>query len=145
MGVDLGSRRIGVAVSDGSGTLASPLVVLDRSGDPAADRAALARLAAEEEVGVVVVGLPISLSGAVGPAAEAALAEAAALAGVIDVPVETWDERMTTVVADRALRTGRRRAPARRRVVDMVAAAVILQSWLDARGRPAPPSGTEGR
>ena len=84
----------------------------------------------------MVVGLPLSLSGHAGPAAEAALAEAAALAEVLSVPVETWDERLTTVVADRTLVAARKRAPQRRKVVDQTAAAVMLQSWLDRRSQP---------
>ena len=136
LGIDLGSRRIGVAVSDSGGTLASPLTVLQRSGDSGADRRAIARLVAEEEAERVVVGLPLSLSGASGPAAEAARVEAAALAAELPVPVETWDERLTTVEAHRSLAAGGKRSRQRRDVVDKVAAAVMLQSWLDSgRGR----------
>ena len=136
LGIDLGSRRIGVAVSDAGGTLASPLTVLPRSGDVSADRRAIARLVTEEEAERVVVGLPLSLSGASGPAAEAARAEAAALAAELPVPVETWDERLTTVEAHRSLEAGGKRSKQRRNVVDKVAAAVMLQSWLDSgRGR----------
>jgi putative Holliday junction resolvase len=133
LGLDLGSKRIGVAVSDRSGTIASPLTVVARTGRQQEDHRRLAALAVEEEAEVIVVGLPLSLSGDLGPAARAALAEAEALASVVDVPVETYDERLTTVTADRALMEARMRAEARRRVVDKVAAAVMLQSWLDAR------------
>jgi putative holliday junction resolvase len=79
----------------------------------------------------VVVGLPLSLSGAAGPAARAAAEEADALAVVVGVPVETFDERLTTVSAERALRAGGTRAPSRRKVIDKAAAAVMLQAWLD--------------
>ena len=82
----------------------------------------------------VVVGLPLSLDGSDGPAARAARAEAEVLAEVLPVPVELWDERLTTVSADRDLMALRMKADARRRVVDKVAAAVMLQSWLDAHG-----------
>ncbi|HEX9260333.1 MAG TPA: Holliday junction resolvase RuvX [Acidimicrobiales bacterium] len=133
LGLDLGSRRIGVAVSDRSGTIASPLTVIQRSGDVARDHRAIAALVAEEEAERVVVGLPLSLDGSIGPAARAALAEAEALASVVDVPVETYDERLTTVTAERTLMEARMRAEARRRVVDKVAAAVMLQAWLDGR------------
>jgi len=133
LGLDLGSRRIGVAVSDRSGTIAGPLLVLERSGDPARDHAAIAALVRDEEAVRVVVGLPLSLDGHVGRAAEAAVAEAAALATVVGVPVETYDERLTTVSADRVLMEARMGAQARRRVVDKVAAAVMLQAWLDSR------------
>jgi putative Holliday junction resolvase len=87
-----------------------------------------------EEAERVVVGLPISLSGADGPAARAARKEAAALATVVGVPVETHDERLTTVTAERRLAERGVRGKRRRAVVDKAAAAVILQSWLDARG-----------
>jgi putative Holliday junction resolvase len=133
LGLDLGSKRIGVAVSDRSGTIASPLTVLARSGSRRTDHERIAALVREEEAELVVVGMPRSLSGGHGPAARAATAEIEALASVVDVPVETYDERFTTVTANRALAEAGVRGPARRQVVDKVAAAVILQSWLDAR------------
>ncbi len=133
VGVDLGSRRIGVAVSDPAGTVATAREVLQRSGDPARDHRRLAEIVAEVEAEVVVVGLPLSLDGGMGPAARAAAIEAEALAEVVGVPVETHDERLTTVSAERSLSALALKAPARRQVVDMVAAAVILQSWLDRR------------
>jgi putative pre-16S rRNA nuclease len=131
VGLDLGSRRIGVAVSDSGGTVATPHTVLERSGDPEADRAAVADLVSELEAELVVVGLPLSLDGTMGPAARAAAGEATALADVLAVPVETYDERFTTVTADRSLMQLRMKAGARRKVVDKLAAAVMLQSWLD--------------
>ena len=140
LALDLGTRRIGVAVSDGTGFLASPLTVIGRSGDVAADHRGIAALVAEEEAERVIVGLPLSMSGSAGPAAQAAMAESEQLAALLPVPVELWDERLTTVVADRSMlagggrggRGGGKRVPARRKVIDQVAAAVILQSWLDA-------------
>ena len=132
IGLDLGSRRIGVAVSDDGGTVATPHAVLDRT-DADADRRAIAALIAEVGAGRVVVGLPLSLDGTMGPAAQAATEEAAALAAMLDVPVETYDERLTTVTADRSLMALKMKADARRRVVDKVAAAVMLQSWLDSQ------------
>ena len=131
VGLDLGSRRIGVAVSDSGGSVATPRTVLERSGDPDVDRAAVADLVRDVEAELVVVGLPLSQDGTMGPAARAAAEEAAALADVLAVPVETYDERLTTVTADRSLMQLRMKAGARRRVVDKVAAAVMLQSWLD--------------
>lgn len=133
LGLDLGSKRIGVAVSDLSGTIASPLTVIQRGRSRQHDHRLIAELVSAEEAECVVVGMPRSLSGADGPAARAARIEASALASVVGVPVETYDERFTTVTANRALIEGGMRAPARRQVVDKVAAAVILQSWLDAR------------
>ena len=133
VGLDLGSRRIGVAVSDAGGVLASPYQVLERGSDPEEDRRRIAAMVAELAAERVVVGMPLSLDGSWGPAAHAAAAEAAALAQVLPVAVETYDERLTTVTADRTLRESRMKAPARRRVVDKVAAAVMLQAWLDSR------------
>lgn len=133
VGIDLGSKRIGVAVSDPTGTLASPYEVVARSGDPARDHRRLADIVVEVDAEVVVVGLPLSLSGAVGRAAQSALDEVETMRGVMPVPVETHDERLTTVSADRSMMELKMKADARRRVVDKVAAAVMLQSWLDAR------------
>jgi putative Holliday junction resolvase len=131
VGVDLGSKRVGVAVSDAGRVIASPYEVVIRSGDPAEDRKRLATIVEEVDASLVVVGLPLSMDGSVGAAATSALEEAAALAEVVAVPVETFDERLTTVSADRSMRAGRMGAVARRKVVDKVAAAVMLQAWLD--------------
>lgn len=133
VGLDLGSKRIGVAVSDLSGTIASPLTVVARGRSRRHDHERIAAIVRDEEAERVVVGMPLSLSGQDGPAARAARKEVAALATVVGVPVETYDERFTTVTAERALAEGGVRGAARRQVVDKVAAAVILQSWLDAR------------
>jgi putative Holliday junction resolvase len=141
LGVDLGARRIGLALSDPLGVLAGPLEVLQRTGDKAADHAAILRAALENEAAVIVVGVPLSLStGRPGPAAQATLDEVAELAGraaAADPPVqvETYDERLTTVTAQRSLATGGVRAKDRRAVVDKVAAAVMLQAWLDGHPR----------
>jgi len=132
LGVDLGERRIGLALSDPSRTVASPHEVLRRSGDPVVDRRAIVAFAHELGANVIVVGLPLSLSGAKGPAARAALDEVEALraiSGGIDVVVQ--DERLTTVTAERALGEARMKRAARRNVVDKVAAAVMLQAWLE--------------
>lgn len=132
IGIDLGSKRIGVAASDASGTLASPVTVIRRSGNERKDHQAIAEIVAEYEAVAVVVGLPISLSGELGPAARAAADEANRLASVVGVPVHTHDERLTTKTADAALMQNKMKAQARRRIIDQVAAAVMLQSWLDA-------------
>jgi putative holliday junction resolvase len=133
LGVDLGSKRIGLAVSDRSGTIASPLSVLARSKSRRHDLSEIARIARDEEVEVIVVGLPLSMNGQHGAAATAAVREAERLATVVDVPVEMHDERLTTVSADRSMIEADMRAPERRRVVDKVAAAIMLQAWLDSR------------
>jgi putative holliday junction resolvase len=131
VGLDLGARRIGVAVSDAAGVLASPRGVIERSGDRAADHAAIASLVAEVEAERLVVGVPLSMDGTAGKAAKAAQDEIAELAEVVGVPVEAVDERLTTVSADRALAAAGRKSRGRRKVVDQTAAALILQSWLD--------------
>jgi putative Holliday junction resolvase len=132
VGLDLGGRRIGVAVSDASGRVATPHSVLERGGDTTRDHAVIAAVIADLGAERVVVGLPLSLDGTVGPAASAVRDEIELLAGVLPVPVEAHDERLTTVTAERALTAQRVRAREKRRVIDKVAAAVILQSWLDA-------------
>jgi putative Holliday junction resolvase len=136
LGLDLGSRRIGVAVSDSDGRLATPVATLQRSPakDRAADHRAIAEIVAEWEAEIVTVGLPLSLVGTVGPAAQAVLDEVAELAERLTVPVETVDERFTTVTADQQLRASGVRGRARSGVIDQAAAAVLLQSWLDGRG-----------
>jgi putative Holliday junction resolvase len=134
LGLDLGSKRIGVAIGDRSGTIASPLLVLQRSGSARRDHEAIAKLVIEEEADVVVVGLPLNMNGSSGPAAKAAIDEAEALATVVGVPVVTFDERRTTVTADQAMMEAKMRAQARRRIVDKIAAAVMLQNWLDTGG-----------
>ena len=137
LGLDLGSKRIGVAVSDSDGLVATPIEVVLRTSDRRGEHRALADLAEEWEVEVVVVGIPYSLDGSTGPMAQAMTAETVELERVLGarsgVPVETYDERLTTVTAERTLREQDLRAPERRKVVDMVAAAVMLQAWLDAR------------
>jgi putative Holliday junction resolvase len=131
LGLDIGSRRIGVAVSDPRRVVASPYAVLRRAGDRAADHRAVAELVAEVEAALVVVGLPRSLDGGIGPAARQVLDEVEQLRAALPVPVESHDERLSTVSAERSLREAGVRGRDRRAVVDKVAAAVLLQSWLD--------------
>ena len=138
LALDLGSKRVGVAISDRSGTIASPLTVLQRSGRPSIDHERIRDLIVEEEAVLLVVGLPMSMDGSLGKAAQAALREVEALATVVDVPVETFDERLTTVTGDRILKERGMNAEKRRKVIDKVAAAVILQSWLDRRAEQEP-------
>lgn len=129
MGLDLGARRVGVALSDSGRALATPYEVIDRVGADLAAR--LREIVADEQVEAVVVGLPVSLSGQEGPAASAARDQAARLEEELAVPVEMFDERLTTVAAQRPLMELDMKGAARRRVIDKVAAAVMLQSWLD--------------
>jgi putative Holliday junction resolvase len=137
LGLDLGSKRIGVSLSNSEGTLATPYEVVQRSGSHRRDHAVIARLAAEADAEVVVVGLPLSLDGTKGPAAVGVEAEAEELRQHVPLPIELWDERLSTVEATRRLRAAGVRGRRRRHVIDQVAATVILQSWLDA-SRPRP-------
>ncbi len=131
--LDLGTKRIGVAVSDLSGTIATPRTVIQRSGSKTRDHQVIKALIEEEEAELLIVGLPLNMNGSYGPAAKGAVAEAAELASVVGVPVETFDERLTTVSADRALMEANISATNRRKLVDKVAAAVMLQAWLDGK------------
>ncbi|MFM1837968.1 MAG: Holliday junction resolvase RuvX [Ilumatobacteraceae bacterium] len=133
LGLDLGSRRIGVALCDPDERVATPLTVVERSASRVHDHANIARLVAEYEVQTVVVGLPLNMSGKVTAAAKSAMAETEELRRALDVPVLLHDERLTTVTADRSLMEMEMKADARRRVVDKVAAAVMLQAFLDHR------------
>lgn len=144
LGVDVGSVRIGVARSDPSGTLATPVETV-RRGQGDLDR--IAAIAAEHEAIEVVVGLPTSLSGREGRAAELAREFATLLAGrLAPTPVRLFDERLTTVAAQQSLRASGVRAKKQRGVIDQAAAVVLLQDALDservtdrAPGRPVDP------
>ena len=137
IGVDVGTVRVGVAMSDATGVLASPLETLERARDES-DLDRLAALVVEHEVTEVVVGEPRHLSGASGASAQDAEAYARALAGrIADVPVHMIDERLSTVTAASALREGGIDSRRSRGVIDQAAAVVILQSYLDARASRA--------
>jgi putative Holliday junction resolvase len=131
IGIDLGSKRIGIAVSDSSGTIASPLVVLARGANHNQDHKKIQQLVDEYEAQCVVVGLPLSLTGAVGPAARNVLDEIEEMSISLSVPVHSHDERLTTKTANELLSQGKLNAQARRQLVDKIAAAIILQGWLD--------------
>ncbi|MBX3313509.1 MAG: Holliday junction resolvase RuvX [Actinobacteria bacterium] len=144
LALDLGEKRIGVAVCDADGRVATPVTTVDRHRDRPRLHRELAELVRDYEAEIVLLGLPVDLQGELGPAARAVLAERDELAALLPVPVEVHDERFTTRIADRALRErGDLDARARRRVVDMMAAAVILQDWLD-RGTGSAPHDDEG-
>lgn len=137
LGVDVGEVRVGVAMSDPSGVLATPLVTLRRDRRAGTDLDALAALVIEHEVVEVVVGLPRTLAGRHGPAARAAQDYARMLAERIgdSAAVQLTDERLTTVSATRMLAGRGVRGRKQRAVVDQAAAVEILQGWLDARRR----------
>ncbi len=156
LGVDPGSRRIGLSLSDEDGRIAMPHSTVERRG--AADAARrVAEVVQETGAGEVVMGLPLRLDGTKGDAARRARSLGEAIASRSDVPVVYWDERLTTVQAERALREADVRGAARRQVVDQAAATVLLQSYLDAKTErtwsedeseldvPAPPEGRRGR
>lgn len=132
LGLDVGDRSIGVALSDETATLASGLDTLRRVG-PRKDVKAVAELVRRHGVGEVVVGLPRRLDGGLGPQAHKVLDFAEALRAALDVPVVPWDERLTTVIAQRALVEADVSRRNRKAVVDKVSAILILQSYLDYR------------
>ena len=140
LGVDVGSVRVGLAASDPSGLLASPVRTVQRDVQGGADRAEVAAEVTSRRALEVIVGLPRSLSGGEGPAAATARAWALELAGqVAPVPVRLVDERLTTVDAHRQLRDSGVAGRRQRAVVDQAAAVLILQAALDAErasGRP---------
>lgn len=140
LGIDLGEARIGVARSDPSGLIATPVETVSRATD-GSDLRRIAAIAVDEGAFELVVGLPRSLSGREGSAAEKARAFAAELAGIVpDLEVRLCDERLSTVTAESVLRDQGRKAKARRAVVDQAAAVVILQNALDSeRGTGRPP------
>jgi putative Holliday junction resolvase len=132
LALDLGRRRIGLAVSDPGGELALPAGTLVRR-DPRHDLEALRRLIAARDIERIVVGLPLHMDGRAGPEARAAQRFAEGLARDTGLPVETFDERWTTREAERALREGGRRGARSRATLDAVAATLLLRAWLGAR------------
>lgn len=133
LGLDLGDARIGVAISDPDRRLALPMGTV-HVGQPPGELKAVAAIVAAQEASLVVVGHPISMSGAHGARATHAEGFADALRAILAVPVELHDERLSTVEAERTLREAGVTGQRRRAVVDETAAAVILQAWLDAHG-----------
>jgi putative holliday junction resolvase len=133
LGLDLGDARIGVAISDPDRRLAVPVGTV-HVGQPPGELLAIAELVRERGASLIVVGLPLSLRGEHGARAGHAGAFVDALAGVVEVPIELQDERLSTVEAERSLAAAGTPGRERRRVVDASAATVILQAWLDARG-----------
>jgi putative Holliday junction resolvase len=134
LGVDHGEASLGLAISDGIGLTAQPLDAFRRVG-PRKDLERLAALVREREVSRIVVGLPLRMSGEEGERARAVRDFVAALAArVPGVPIELWDERLTSAEAERILIAADVRRRVRKQVVDRLAAVLILQSWLDARG-----------
>ena len=138
VGIDFGERRIGVAVSDPSGTLARPLKTVERGASDAdaieTIHATIAQIASEEEVGSVVVGLPAHLDGTPSPQTSRVSNMVAQLAARLDVPVFTQDERLSSREAEQRLSMREKDWRKRKAKLDAAAAAVILQDYLDAHG-----------
>jgi putative holliday junction resolvase len=130
LALDHGTKRIGVAISDETKTIAQPLEYIP--AEPFADfLERLKKLLVEKEIDLVLIGLPRNMDGTHGPAAQKVEAFVAVLRSAITVPVKTWDERLTSVQANRILIQGRVRRDQRKEKVDKMAAAILLQSYLD--------------
>jgi putative Holliday junction resolvase len=134
MGLDVGDKRIGIAFSDEGGVIASPRETLHRDG-LTKDLDKLAEMASTERVGEILVGMPVSMDGSHGPQAKKVMKFIQALSEKTDIPVIPWDERLTTVAAERVLLEGDVSRKRRRHVIDKVAAAYMLQSYLDFRSQ----------
>ena len=132
LGLDIGNKRIGIALSDPLGLLATPLQILERHGD-ARDIAAILQIVEQNHVEHIIVGMPQSMDGTLGDQAEKTAAFTEKLMGQSPVPVEFRDERLTTVTAKRMLEEAGTRRPAKGKKIeyDAAAAAVILQSYLN--------------
>jgi len=133
LALDVGDRRIGVAASDPTGTLASPLTTIERT-DEASDIESVQHLVLEHEATEIVVGMPFSLSGRRGCQARKVEEFTQALSGHTAIPVISVDERLSSVEAERMIRASGKRPSREKPLVDAVAAAVILQSYLDSSG-----------
>ena len=131
LGIDLGDARVGVAISDELGMLAHPLETITvKNTEPVAR---IAEIAVRDKIGTIVLGLPRNMDGTYGPAAEKSRAFAEKLRGSTGCVVKLWDERLTSVAAQRSLHEAGRNAKQSRSVIDQVAAQLILQGWLDSQ------------
>jgi len=130
LGLDVGDRRIGVALSDSLGIMASALTVIE-SKEENADLNEIIALAEEYEVERIIVGMPFSLNGSLGPQAQKVERFTETLSQHTDIPVVTWDERFSSVDAERVLKEAGTKRDRRKKHLDSVAAALVLQSYLD--------------
>jgi putative Holliday junction resolvase len=128
MGLDVGSRRVGVAISDELGIVASPVGFIQPGPN---DRTEFAKLVRAHGVTRLIVGIPKNMAGKEGPQAKDVRAYAEALAADLNLPLTYWDERFTTIIAERNLISGGRSRQQRRTEIDAAAAAVMLQGYLD--------------
>lgn len=131
LGIDTGDARVGVAISDELGMLAHPLETIVVAKTDALER--ISALVTEKGVSAIVVGMPRNMDGSFGPAAEKAKAFIEALRQKVSCRIIPWDERLTTVSAQRNLREAGRKAKEQRGVIDQAAAQIILQGWLDSQ------------
>ncbi|MDO8880772.1 MAG: Holliday junction resolvase RuvX [Coriobacteriia bacterium] len=138
LGLDIGEVRVGVAVCDRDGKVASPVAVLD-ARELARDTRTLSRIVEDYEAERLVVGMPLTMAGDEGPQAAAVRAEAERLAGALGLPLEYQDERLSSAEARRVMREAGMSEKEQRGALDKVAAAIVLQGWLDGR------RGREGR
>ncbi len=139
LGIDLGDARIGVAISDDGGVLATPYETLQRSGDRISDHRAIEAIVEETGAGAVVVGMPYSLDGSVGHKAKLTRREIIRMGRTLSVPIHTQDERFTTVTAEHSMRAAGVPGAKKRQIVDQLAASVLLQAWLDGQKSRPPP------
>lgn len=142
LALDYGSKRIGVALSDVTRTLASPQQFIPNDSF-AKVKAAIASLIQAESVTQIVIGMPRNMDGSYGPASELVRAFIEKLKGTVTVPIRPLDERLTTVQASRQLHDAGRNTRQQRTLVDSVSAAVLLQSYLDSMPQELPPSPEE--
>lgn len=131
LGIDIGDARVGVALSDELGMMAHPLETIQVKAGGVRQR--ILTLAREKKAEAIIVGMPRNMNGTFGPAAEKARAFIADIATDAPCPVIPWDERLTTVSAQRSLQEAGRKARDQRSVIDQVAAQILLQSWLDSQ------------
>ena len=136
LGVDFGHKRIGLALSDETGTVAQPLDYIDGAA-AAKVSLELARICTEREVGKIVVGVPLRLDGTPSEQTERTLAFITELRRATTIPVAEWDERLTSVQAERALLEGNVRRSDRKQKIDKLAAQIMLQSYLDVTNPPS--------
>jgi len=133
LGLDLGDKTIGVAVSDPSGLIAQGIgVVARQGGEP--DLRKIKEIADQYAVRLIVIGLPRNMNGTLGPQGKKVLAFQRKLQKATGLPVQTWDERLTTAAAEKTLISADLTRARRKKVIDQVAAALILQNFLDAKG-----------
>ena len=130
LALDHGTRRIGVAVSDETKTIAQPLEYIP--AEPFAEfLERLKKILAEKEISFILIGMPRNMDGSYGPAAQKVETFVAVLKTAVTVPIKTWDERLTSTMANRVLIQGNVRRDKRKEKVDQMAAAILLQSYLD--------------